>query len=783
MRIYLNENWLYEKELNSNIKEEVRIPHTVEEIPFNYFSQKQYEKLCSYTKTLFVKKEWEEKALILTFDAVGHVAKLFINKKEVLTHKSGYTAFNLDISSYVNFDSENEIYLIVDSHENLNVPPFGHLIDYMTYGGIYRDVYLDIKNKTYVEDVFVTTTDVLKDEKTLNITATLNKKDDMSIEYSLKEKNSDNINLLEKINIETEKTSNIKIKDVKLWDTENPNLYTLIIKLYKGDILVDEKEVTFGFRQVTVTKDAFYLNGEKLKLRGVNRHQAWPYVGYAMPKSAQVLDAKILKEELGLNAVRTSHYPQSHYFLDACDEMGLLVFTEIPGWQYMGDEEWQKEVLVNVEEMVKQYRNHPSIFIWGVRINESPDNLELYTKTTEIAKNLDSSRIIGGVRNIRKGDFMQDVYTYNDFSHVGRNRGTFLKEEVTPDMNRAYMITEYNGHMFPTKAYDNEEIRLEHALRHARVINGYYSHDDITGGFAWCMYDYNTHKEFGSGDNICHHGVMDMFRNKKLAAEVYAMQGKIPSLQTSSTMNIGEHPGGYLGDIYLFSNADYVEFYKNNKLIKTFNKDDTTFKSMPNGPILIDDLVGDTLIEKEGFSKEKSEEVKKVMHEISKHGHEDMPQELENLIEELSKKYDMKLDDFIGLYIAHIGNWGGELGTYRFDAYKDNKLVKTLTKEPIFTKEISLDADKTELIEENSYDVATVRIKMVDQNKNVLEYFNEPVVLEVTGDIKLIGPSIISLKGGMGGTYIKSDKKDGKGTLKVSTIYGEVACVEFVVRV
>ncbi len=783
MRVYLNEGWLYEEELGSNIKEEVRIPHTVKEIPFNYFSQNLYEKLCSYTLNLFADKSWEDKALVLTFEAVGHLATLYVNKKEILTHKSGYTAFSVDISEYLEFGCENEIYLKVDSHENLNIPPFGHLIDYMTYGGIYRDVYLDIKNKTHINDVFVFTTNVLEDEKTLNISAELNNETDAFIEYILAEKNKEEIKKFSKEKIVKELKSELKVCDVKLWDTKSPNLYTLTANLYIGETLIDTKVTTFGFREVSFTKDAFYLNGEKLKLRGVNRHQAWPYIGYAMPKSGQVLDAKILKEELGLNAVRTSHYPQSHYFLDACDELGLLVFTEIPGWQYMGDKEWQEQVLVNVEEMVKQYRNHPSIFIWGTRINESPDNLELYTKTNLLAKSLDSSRAIGGVRNIRHGDFMQDVYTYNDFSHVGRNRGTFNKEEVTPDVNRAYMITEYNGHMFPTKAYDNEEIRLEHALRHARVMNGYYSKEDITGGFAWCMYDYNTHKEFGSGDNICHHGVMDMFRNKKLAAQVYAIQGEKSVLQTSSTMNIGEHPGGYLGDIYLFSNADYVNFYKNDKLLKVYKQEDTAFKSMPKGPILLDDLVGDTLIEKEGFSKEKSDEIKRVMHLISKHGHEDMPKELEDLISDLSKKYDMKLDDFIGLYISHIGNWGGELGCYRFDAYKDGKLVNTLTKEPIFSKKLVLNIDKADLIEENSYDIATVRIKYCDQNENVLEYFNEPVILKVSGDIKLVGPEIISLKGGMGGTYIKSDKKNGTGTLTVSTVYNDTAVANFTVKI
>ena len=113
----------------------------------------------------------------------------------------------------------------------------------------------------------------------------------------------------------------------------------------------------------------------------------------------------------------------------------------------------------NVEDMVLQYRNHPSIIMWGVRINESQDDHELYERTNAVARALDPSRQTGGVRNGRKGDFIEDVYTYNDFSHEGKRPGCLPKKEVTPDMQRAYLITEHNGHMFPTKSFDCEEKR------------------------------------------------------------------------------------------------------------------------------------------------------------------------------------------------------------------------------------------------------------------------------------------------------------------------------------
>lgn len=149
-----------------------------------------------------------------------------------------------------------------------------------------------------------------------------------------------------------------------------------------------------------------------------------------MPESMQKLDAEILKYELGVNAVRTSHYPQSHHFIDRCDELGLLVFTEIPGWQHIGDDEWKKQAVINTREMVTQYMHHPSIILWGVRINESQDCNELYKQTNSVAHNIDRFRQTSGVRYIEKSHLLEDVYAFNDFSHNGTNAGLKAKRAL-----------------------------------------------------------------------------------------------------------------------------------------------------------------------------------------------------------------------------------------------------------------------------------------------------------------------------------------------------------------
>ena len=225
-------------------------------------------------------------------------------------------------------------------------------------------------------------------------------------------------------------------------------------------------------------------------------------VAYGVPciSGKDSMKTDILKYELGVNAVRTSHYPQSPYFIDQCDRIGLLVFMEIPGWQHIGDEAWKNQAVINVRDMVMQYRNHTSIILWGVRINESQDDDDFYRRTNAAAHELDPSRPTGGVRAHKKSSFLEDVYTYNDFVHDGTNRGSEKKTSVTSDPKKPYLISEYNGHMYPTKAFDWEEHRVEHALRHVRVLDAAAAEGDIAGSFGWCMFDYNTHKDFGSGD-------------------------------------------------------------------------------------------------------------------------------------------------------------------------------------------------------------------------------------------------------------------------------------------
>lgn len=777
MRIYLNRDWDFTEDFSDRLfsdnrgTKKVTIPHTCKETPFHYFDESEYQMVSGYRKELDVPSRWEGKQILLTFEGVAHDCEVFLNGESIGRHHCGYTAFTLKLKN-LKYGEPNVLVIKVDSRKHLNVPPFGHVIDYMTYGGIYRDVYLEVKEETWLEDIFLHS-----DLQKLKAEITLNQAPEGHIcRISMGKKGSGNLTLLGQAALKGTKTIvSATLPEIDLWDIDHPNLYDIQIELLSGDRIIDRKIIPFGFRVMEFRKEGFWLNGRKVKIRGLNRHQSYPYVGYAMPASMQKLDADILKYNLGLNAVRTSHYPQSQAFIDRCDEIGLLVFTEIPGWQYIGDDAWKDQACRNVEEMVTQYRNHPSVMLWGVRINESPDDEEFYNRTNAIAHKLDPTRPTGGVRNIKKGQFQEDVYTYNDFSHEGTTPGCEPKSRVTADVERPYMITEYNGHMFPTKAFDCEGHRMEHAMRHAAVLKAVESHDDIAGSFGWCMADYNTHRDFGSGDRICYHGVTDMFRNPKMAAAVYASrQDEIPVLETSCSMEIGEYPASTLGTGYLFTNADAVRMYKNGKFIKEYLRID-------RNPIPMDDLVGDLLITEEGFPKDQADAVKYILNSVAKHGVNHLPVSAMAKIPKLLMKYKMTIQQVTDLYTRYIGNWGESAVEYRFDAIQDGQVVKSIVKAPMTKILLEADADHTELVENHTYDVALVRIRAISEHGTVLSFANEPVTLETIGPIKIIGPKVIALQGGMFGTYVKSTGV-GAAHLRVTDTRGNEKTILFQVR-
>ena len=765
----LNFGWKYspvfsdemiKKDYDDSKFQTVDIPHANKELPLNYFDEKTYQFVSCYRKTFDLKKA-KGCRYILHFEGAAVYSKVYLNDKFIGEYKGAYNRFSFDITDDVK-SKGNVLVVELDSTERKEIPPFGNVVDYLVYGGIYREVWIEEVSEVYIDNAFVRTLNVLQPKKVLDIDVTLSESTKGTLTFTLFDGDE---KIGERSTQFSGKVINAKwaIPDVTLWDIDNPKLYTIYIKLDDKD----ETSVRFGFRECRFMKDGFYLNGKKIKIRGLNRHQSYPYVGYAMPKNVQRADADLLKYELGVNLVRTSHYPDSVHFLDRCDEIGLLVFTEMPSWQYLGEGEWRDICLDNVRRMVLRDRNHPSVILWGVRVNEGLDCDEFYTETNRVARELDNTRQTGGVRNMPFSHLLEDVYTMNDFVHSGGAINLLPPAFVTKSLKAPYLVTEHNGHMFPTKSFDKEGVRTEHALRHTRVLNSAYGNARTSGAIGWCMADYNTHKDFGSGDRICYHGVTDMFRVPKLGAAIYRSQREdVPFLEVSSAMDIGEHPGGTIGDVWVFTNCDYVKLYKNGKYTSTIYPDKSKFKNLPHPPMIAEDFIGDALTTDDGLDPKAAALL------------------TDALIAAQSKQWKMPPSKFLkagaamvvgkipfntmfDIVTKYIGGWGNEQITYAFEGYIDGECVATVTRTAVTDLHLDVKADAYVLHEGDTYDATRIQLVALDQNGNRVPFADSAVKVTVKGAAKIIGPSEFPLVGGDRAFWIRTNGEKGDITVTI----------------
>ncbi|HEY8436124.1 MAG TPA: glycoside hydrolase family 2 TIM barrel-domain containing protein [Haloplasmataceae bacterium] len=748
--------------------ETIDLPHSIKEMPLNNFNEEDYQFVACYRKAIHLEEKLAGHRYLLVFEGVGHVATVYLNGAALMTHYGGYTPFQVDITDSVQ-EGANTLVVAVDSRSTNNIPPFGGTIDYLTFGGIYREVSLVVVPDQYIENVFIQPFDVLTQPKA-KVHVTLSQAGNFTVYITFTDPNGKVIQSTHHPMTGLKDTFVVSFDRVELWDIDHPHLYEVTVQLKAGEIAHDRVTVRTGFRDIRFTKNGFYLNGRKVKIKGINRHQMYPYVGYAMPKSVQKRDAEIIRRELGFNLVRTSHYPQSKHFLNACDELGLLVFEEIPGWQYVGDATWQAVLKENLKEMIIRDRNHPCIILWGVRVNESGDMETLYRETNAIAKTLDPSRPTGGVRCFKGSQLLEDVYTYNDFSLTTGDVILQKVEDVIGDSEAPYLVTEYLGHTFPTKRFDREARQLEHALRHALVFNEYLGCDRIAGGIAWSMNDYNTHEDFGSGDKVCYHGILDMFRLPKLAAYTYKAENtQEPFIRISTNFDIGEYDGSFIEDIYVFTNCDYIEILRNGHSIGYYYPDRETFPHMEHPPIKVSDLFGNLLVELEGFDEETAEKIKAFTRQLARIGGLDKITEKERAYFN-DPQMDERAWDLYGKYVA---NWGQKRVNYTIKGYIDGKMAAEITIGRIERYALKVTPDQSTLRIEDTYDATRIVVEEIGDKDNVVQWGFDPLHITTSEHLEVIGPSLISLVSGKVAFWVKTTGKIGTGTVTIySPKYG-----------
>jgi beta-galactosidase len=721
----INRNWRYSptatpaahaREFDDSHFTRVTVPHTNLRVPWHSFDEKSYEFTSVYRRRLRVPAEARGRRVFVDFEGVMTASTVWLNGEKIGEYKGGFTPFSFELTPHVDFDRENMLVVEVDSSERADIPPFGYEIDYLTFGGIYREVQLRIVAPTYIENIFAQPKDVLSGKPTLDVqcflaSAAKSLEQGLSLEAALYDGNKLLANTKQDVpggedaGDAPHALHMENLGDIALWELNAPKLYRVEVRLIKNGAAVDNDSRRIGFREARFTPEGFTINGKVVKLRGLDRHQTFPWVGQAMPGRAQRQDAVILRKNLHCNIVRTSHYPQSRHFLDACDEIGLLVLEEIPGWQHIGDVPWQDISVDNVSRMIRRDWNHPSIILWGVRINESRDNHDFYVRTNAMAHSLDTTRQTGGIRYFQESEFLEDVFTMNDF-------GWPLKEPNHP----LYLNTEFCGHTYPTKTIDNIERLREHTVRHARIHDQLASNPQYAGGIGWCAFDYNTHSNFGSGDRICYHGVTDMWREPKPAAGFYRSQCEpeeeivlVPAFHWAR----GDENVGFTHAL-VSSNCEHLKFFVADKLIAEADPDREQFPHLKYAP-----------------------------------------------------------------FTAELGSRINPWGDLRIEGYIGGKLVitKTMSGKGLDQRFMLLPDDGA-LVGDGA-DTTRVVLRVTDEFGAVRPFACDSIRFELTGPATLIGDNPFTLVGGQGAVWVRAGEQAGKVRLTAHHPYLGAQHVEF----
>ena len=719
--------------------ERVVIPHTNIALPWHSFDDKAYEFVSTYRRRFKTPSHIEGKRVFIDFEGVMTASTVWINGVSLGEYKGGFTPFSFELTDHLKPTGENVLVVQVDSTERNDIPPFGNEIDYMTFGGIYREVSLRVVPPVFLDNIFAHAKDVLSGKPSLDVdcflAGKLSGKPGLSIEVELRDgerviaKGREPVGNLtgadpqaatdpvtsapayastETIQDSARKTITLTgLGGIQLWGLDTPHLYTVHVTLRQAGNAIDSDTRRIGFREAMFTDRGFSLNGKIVKLRGLDRHQTFPFVGQAMPARVQRRDARILRQGLHCNIVRTSHYPQSRHFLDCCDEIGLLVLEEIPGWQHIGPEPWKLVAIDNVGRMIRRDWNHPSIILWGVRINESKDDHDFYLRTNALAHALDTTRQTGGIRYFQESEFLEDVFTMNDF-------GFPLKKPV----HGKYLNTEFVGHTFPTKTTDDDERQREHTLRHARIHNQLASDPQYAGGIGWCAFDYNTHANFGAGDRICYHGVTDIFRENKPAATFYKSQcdpAEEVVLEPAFHWANSDESTSFTKAV-VCSNCDHIKFFlredsdtsKPWELMAELDPDRTEFEHLKYPPFILD---------------------RSKVERKNRHG------------------------------------WGD----LRIDGFLQGKQVisKSLSGAGIDQAFVLLPDDTA--LQADGADTTRVVLRVTDEFGALRTYANDPVSFQLTGPATLIGDNPFALIGGTGAVWIRA--KEEAGTVRLTATH------------
>lgn len=596
----MNPAWLFHKGAVANAHtvnfddsswDGVSLPNGMEYLPVDASGGINYRGEAWYRKHFELNaQKYAEKRLVLHFEAIMGKSKVWVNGELVAEHFGGFLPIGIDITDKVKLDGENIIAVWADNSDDPMYPPGKPqaTLDFCYFGGIYRDCWLISTNKTYITDanmvdrvadggLLVHYTNVSEQSATVNLKVNLQneqaKNQGGTVEFILADGLSKTVKYSLAKGENRSFSTAITVQNPKLWSPENPNLYDMkiVVRDSKGGI-VDGYRRKIGIRSILFTHEkGFILNGKEYprKLIGANRHQDFAVVGNALSNNLHWRDAAKLKEA-GMEIIRNAHYPQDPAFMDACEELGLFVIVNTPGWQFWNKEPiFEQRVYSDIRQMVRRDRNSPTVIMWEPILNET-----WYPE--DFAQN---------VHNIVKEEFpFEPNYTASDdeargskfldinFAHpVGG--GTVTDQNATPahvDKNKVYFTREFgdnvddwNSHNSPSRVARQwgEIPMLIQAKGYGKpdypytCIDALYRTDRYhIGGTLWHSFDHQR----GYHPDPFYGGVMSSFRRPKYSYYMFQSQAlwQKPMVYIANEMTPFSPQ-----DVTVYSNCDEVRLY------------------------------------------------------------------------------------------------------------------------------------------------------------------------------------------------------------------------------
>ncbi|WP_250463364.1 glycoside hydrolase family 2 TIM barrel-domain containing protein [Microbulbifer litoralis] len=595
----LNRDWQFirsdkpltrEQALQSGDWQSISLPHTPRIEP--RIVNDQWQGDAWYRRDLPYRSEWDGKRVYIDFEGAMNAAGIWLNGEKIGSHLGGYLPFSLDLTDHLQA-GDNQLLVRLDNRDNpVTGPKPMATLDFNMYGGLYRNVWLRAENPLHITDpvnagevasggIFVRYPQVSREAAQIQVQTHLDNGDgvqSLRVEHRLLDGDDVVARSEQQWSGAGEQTvtdwQTFAVAQPKLWSPSSPNLYRLQTRVLAGGQLMDEENTRIGIREFRLRDGELYINGEKTFLRGVNRHQEYPYVGYALSDAAQYRDAARIKAA-GFDYVRLSHYPHSKAFMRAADELGLVLLDAILGWQYFNDTpEFRDHVVQTCRDLVRRDRNHPSVLAWECSLNESampkPFIDRLHTAVHE--------EFPGD--NVWSAGWMP--YGYDIYLQARQHR---LEHYEEPD--KPYIVSEYGDwEYYAMNAGLNQDswgdlLQADRSSRQLlgdgekrlqqQALNVMEAHDDNfnTPAFAdgyWVMFDYNR----GYADDLEASGLMSLERLPKFSYYFYQSQRDADDFA-------GPLAGGYMVHIashwqpgsspafYVFSNADEVEIRLNGK--------------------------------------------------------------------------------------------------------------------------------------------------------------------------------------------------------------------------